>query len=82
MYLKRTIDKQLDKWLISTNSSSLVVGIRQCGKTESIRNELDKANIQPYYFAKEIGLEIDFVISYNGFSTLVEAKTKNRKYQI
>ena len=39
-------------------------------------DSLNKANIQPYYFAKETGLEIDFVISYKGFSTLVEAKTK------
>ena len=37
---------------------------------------LNKANIDAYYFAKESGLEIDFVISYNGFSTLLEAKAK------
>ena len=37
---------------------------------------LNKADIASYYFAKDSGLEIDFVISYNGFSTLVEAKTK------
>lgn len=35
-----------------------------------------KAGIEPYYFAKDSGLEIDFVISYNGFSTLVESKSK------
>ena len=35
-----------------------------------------KAGIEPYYFAKESGLEIDFVISYNGFPTLVESKAK------
>lgn len=38
---------------------------------------LNKAGIETYYFAKESGLEIDFVISYNGCSTLVEAKAKN-----
>lgn len=37
---------------------------------------LIKAGIEPYYFTKESELEIDFVISYNGFSTLVEAKAK------
>jgi len=37
---------------------------------------LNKAGIEPYYFAKESGLEIDFVISYKGNSTLVEAKAK------
>ena len=35
-----------------------------------------KAGIEPYYFAKESGLKIDFVISYNGFPTLVESKAK------
>jgi len=37
---------------------------------------LNKAGIETYYFAKESGLEIDFVISYNGSSTLIEAKAK------
>lgn len=37
---------------------------------------LNKAGIEAYYFAKESGLEIDFVISYDGCSTLVEAKAK------
>ena len=37
---------------------------------------LNKANIETFYFAKESGLEIDFVISYNGYSTLIEAKAK------
>jgi uncharacterized protein len=27
-------------------------------------------------FAKESGLKIDFVISYNGYATLIEAKSK------
>lgn len=37
---------------------------------------LNKCGIEPYYFAKESGLEIDFVIAYKGYSTLIEAKTK------
>lgn len=37
---------------------------------------LNKCGIEPYYFAKESGLEIDFVIAYKGDSTLIEAKTK------
>ncbi|MDD7622295.1 MAG: AAA family ATPase, partial [Candidatus Onthovivens sp.] len=40
-------------------------------------DSLSKANIEPYYFAKESGLEVDFVISYNGYPTLIEAKAKN-----
>lgn len=39
-------------------------------------DSLNKANIETYYFAKESGLEIDFVIPYDGYSTLVEAKAK------
>ena len=37
---------------------------------------LNKAGIDTFYFAKSTGLEIDFVISYNGFPTLIEAKAK------
>lgn len=39
-------------------------------------DELNKSNIDTFYFAKNTGLEIDFVISYKGYSTLIEAKTK------
>lgn len=38
---------------------------------------LIKANITPYYFAKNSGLKIDFVISYEGYPALVECKAKN-----
>jgi len=40
-------------------------------------DELNKLNIDTYYFAKESGLEIDFVICYDGFPYLVEVKAKN-----
>ena len=39
-------------------------------------DSLIKSNIVPYYFAKSSGLEIDFVISYKSYSTLIEAKAK------
>lgn len=39
-------------------------------------DSLNKAGIEPFYFSKESGLKIDFVISYNGYATLIEAKTK------
>lgn len=39
-------------------------------------DSLNKAGIETFYFAKESGLEIDFVISYKGHSTLIEAKAK------
>ncbi len=42
----------------------------------AVFDSLIKAGIQPYYFAKESGLEIDFVIAYDGCSYLVEAKAK------
>lgn len=37
---------------------------------------LSKNGIDTFYFAKESGLEIDFVICYQGHSCLVEAKAK------
>lgn len=37
-------------------------------------DSLSKAGIEPYYFSKNSGLEIDFVIAYHGYATLVEAK--------
>lgn len=39
-------------------------------------DSLNKSGIETYYYAKESGLEIDFVIAYNGYSTLIEAKAK------
>ncbi len=39
-------------------------------------DSLTKSGIIPYYFAKETGLKIDFVISYKEFSTLLEVKAK------
>ncbi len=41
-----------------------------------IFDSLNKAGIDTFYFAKETGLEIDFVISYKGYATLIEAKAK------
>lgn len=40
-------------------------------------DSLNKADIDVYYFAKESGLEIDFVIAYQSNSCLIEAKAKN-----
>ena len=40
-------------------------------------SSLYKANIPVYYFAKNSGLQIDFLISYLGKSTLIEAKAKS-----
>ena len=41
-----------------------------------VADSLYKANIPLFYFAKGSGLEVDFVISYNGNATLIEAKSK------
>ena len=43
----------------------------------AVFDSLYKSDIDAYYFAKESGLEIDFVISYKGIATLIEAKAKN-----
>lgn len=39
-------------------------------------DSLNKAGIDTYYFAKESGLEVDFVVSYEGIATLIEAKAR------
>ena len=41
-----------------------------------VADSLYKAGVPLYYFAKDSGLEIDFVISYKGCATLIEAKAK------
>ena len=41
----------------------------------AVFDSLSKAGIEPYYFAKDTGLEVDFVIAYLGNPTLVETKT-------
>lgn len=38
---------------------------------------LNKAGIDTFYFAKESGLEIDFVICYENQSCLIEAKSRD-----
>ncbi len=40
-------------------------------------DSLYKAGIPVYYFAKDTGLEVDFVVSYNGNASLVEVKARN-----
>ncbi len=43
----------------------------------AVADSFYKADIPIYYFAKSSGLEIDFVISYQGYSTLIEVKAKS-----
>ena len=43
----------------------------------AVFDALYKADFDVFYFAKESGLEIDFVICYNNSSCLVEAKAKS-----
>lgn len=43
----------------------------------AVADSLYKSEIPLYYFKKDSGLEIDFVISYKGESTLIEAKAKS-----
>ena len=42
----------------------------------AVGETLRKNGIKPYYFRKASGLEIDYVISYQGNATLIEAKSK------
>ncbi len=47
MYCKRKIDDQLDNWLKSDDKTPiLLVGIRQCGKSESIKEFAKRNNLQ------------------------------------
>ncbi len=46
MYFKRKIDSVLDEWLIKDDRlPMLFVGIRQCGKTESVRELARRHNL-------------------------------------
>lgn len=42
----------------------------------AVGETLRKVGLTPYYFGKPSKLEIDYVISYKGYATLIEAKTK------
>jgi predicted AAA+ superfamily ATPase len=44
---------------------------------ELVADALIKNDIAPFYFSKNSGLEIDFVINYEGVATLLEVKAKN-----
>lgn len=47
MYFKRKIDALLDDWLNKDNKSpALIVGIRQCGKTETIQEFAKRNKLQ------------------------------------
>ena len=43
----------------------------------TVADNLFKANIPLYYFKKSSGLEVDFIISYQGYPTLIEVKAYN-----
>ena len=73
IYFRRKIDEQLDKWLKSEgHSPALVYGIRQCGKSESIKqfakNNFKHVNIIDFWktpdavSAFDDSLEVDQII--------------------
>lgn len=54
------------------------IGMNKSYLFESLVAEnLYKAGVPLYYFRKNSGLEIDFVISFEGYSTLIEVKAKS-----
>ncbi len=74
MYFKRKIDVFLDNWLKKENKSpALVVGIRQCGKTEIIQEFAKRNNLQlielnfwtnPEFCSDfDVNLDVDTIIS-------------------
>lgn len=47
MYFKRKVDDTLDNWLSKgVKTPLLMVGIRQCGKTETIREFAKRKNLE------------------------------------
>lgn len=82
--LRRKIEQELIDWKNADNHKPLIIkGCRQCGKTFSVLDFAGKnykADIfakmgrKLYYFHKDSGLEVDFVIRYKGECTLVEVK--------
>ena len=47
MYFRRKIDQELDDWLKKENRfPALLVGIRQCGKTEAVREFAKRNHLQ------------------------------------
>lgn len=73
---------KLREWKNTSGHKPLIVkGCRQCGKTFSVLDfakknykHVSKMGRKLYYFHKDSGLEVDFVIRYKGECTLVEVK--------
>ncbi|MEG7525895.1 MAG: hypothetical protein SOY33_01850 [Candidatus Onthovivens sp.] len=79
MYFKRKIDEYLDEWLNKEKRSpALIVGIRQCGKTESIQEFARRNNltlIEMNFWTHE-----EYIKDFEGsldVDVLIEAKAKN-----
>ncbi|MDD7546999.1 MAG: hypothetical protein PUK09_04510 [Bacilli bacterium] len=79
MYFKRKIDAYLDEWLNKEKRSPvLIVGIRQCGKTESIQEFARRNNltlIEMNFWTHE-----EYIKDFEGsldVDVLIEAKAKN-----
>ena len=43
----------------------------------AVASSLRQCGIKPYFFRKQSGLEIDFVIDYHSCATMIEAKARN-----
>lgn len=68
---KRKIEEKLELWFNETPHKPIVVkGVRQCGKTSSVVAFAQKL----YYFHKDGGIELDFLMRYKGKCTPVECK--------
>ena len=72
--LKRKIEQHMIEWKNTQKHKPLIIkGCRQCGKTCSVL-VFTKMGRKFYYFHKDSGLEVDFVIRYKGECVLVEVK--------
>ena len=84
MYFQRKIDYELDLWLKKNERTpALIVGIRQCGKTETIRefalrNRLDLIEIN-FWSNPEYCLDFDGKLDVDTIISNISLRFPNKK---
>ena len=79
MYIRK-IESTFQSWLDSPSHKPIVVkGVRQCGKTSSVVENLvadilGKMGRKLYYYHKNGGIELDFLLRHKGYCVPVECK--------
>ena len=79
MYIRK-IESTFQSWLDSPSHKPIVVkGVRQCGKTSSVVENLvadilGKMGRKLYYYHKNGGIELDFLMRHKGQCVPIECK--------